>query len=330
MYSRIDRISSAFTNRLKFFRKGIGDKVYLDKLEDEFRAFSYLPNIDIEWIGSRRVFSGKILTGKFLSPYEKFLPEECKYAYIKMLVPNLLPKDEYSLCIHFAATGDQGFYKRLLGMAVPLFRKKIVSVILEIPYYGLRKPKGQWNVFVNYLSDFFKMAAGTVLEGLCLIKHFESQGYKNIAVTGISMGGIISGYVGAFCDSRVPVISCLGPHSPEPVFFKGFLAGSIHWKALAKDLGSIDAAKEYVRSRMSLCELTSLNIPKAVDSSIVIGGLIDGYVLPESVQTLHDYWKGSELRWVKAGHVSGIFSKAKEFRKAIIEALARENVRIKS
>lgn len=325
MKSKIDRIASAFTNRFKFFKKGLGDISYLESLEQELNVFSKIPSIDIEWTNSRRVFSGRILSGKFTSPYSNLLPEESKIAYIKMLVPNLLPEEKFSLCIHFAATGDQGFYKRLLGMAVPLFRKKIISVILEIPYYGIRKPKKQFNVFVNTLSDFFKMAAGTILEGLCLVQHFQKEGYRNIGVTGISMGGIIASYVGSFSRSRVPVISCLGPHSPEPVFMRGMLSGSIHWKALSQDFGGdIEKAREYVRSRMTLYELTSLPIPLAVDSSILIGGLADGFVLPESVEKLQEHWKGSELRWIESGHVSGIFTKTKHFRRAIVDALARE------
>jgi len=324
MYSKIDKLASSFTNRLKFFKKGIGDFTYLESLQNELEFFLSSPNIDINWTKTQEIFSRKILSGNFLSPYSHHLPEESKIAYIKMLVPKNIPPKPF-VCIHFAATGDQGFSKRLLGLALPLLKKKIISVILEIPYYGKRKPKTQFHVFVNTLSDFFKMAAGTILEGISLVNYFQKEGYPIVAVTGISMGGIIASYVGAFCRLRTPVISCLGPHSPESVFLKGMLSNSVAWQAIAKDLdGDIQTAREYVRSRMILYELTSLPVPLAVNSSIVIGGTKDGYVLPESVQRLHEHWKGSELRWVKAGHVSGIFTKTKQFRKAIVDAFLKE------
>jgi hypothetical protein len=45
--------------------------------------------------------------------------------------------------LHFAATGNEGFSRRRTAFAKPLARADISSMILENPYYGLRRPAGQ-------------------------------------------------------------------------------------------------------------------------------------------------------------------------------------------
>lgn len=49
----------------------------------------------------------------------------------------------------------------------------------------------------------------------------------------------------------------------------------------------------------------------------------DAYVSRESVQQLHRYWGGSELRMVSGGHVSAFVMHQEAFRGAIRDSLRR-------
>ena len=49
----------------------------------------------------------------------------------------------------------------------------------------------------------------------------------------------------------------------------------------------------------------------------------DGYVPDHSVLKLQKAWPGSEVRWVRGGHVSSFILHNKTFQKAIIDGLDR-------
>jgi predicted alpha/beta hydrolase family esterase len=60
-----------------------------------------------------------------------------------------------------------------------------------------------------------------------------------------------------------------------------------------------------------------------VDAAIVVGGAKDGYVLAEETQRLHDYWSGSTLRWLPAGHVTALMFFRGALRDAVADATAK-------
>lgn len=48
----------------------------------------------------------------------------------------------------YAGTGDHFFYRRRHLMALPLLRERgVASLLLENPFYGLRKPAAQGIIF---------------------------------------------------------------------------------------------------------------------------------------------------------------------------------------
>lgn len=77
-------------------------------------------------------------------------------------------------------------------MVKPLLKHGIGSIILENPYYGLRKPKSQLYSCLPYVSDIFVMGGCLVLEGLVLLHMCEKMGFGPLGVTGLSMGGHVS------------------------------------------------------------------------------------------------------------------------------------------
>lgn len=77
-------------------------------------------------------------------------------------------------------------------MAKPLIKHGIGSIILENPYYGLRKPKSQVCSSLAYVSDIFVMGGCLILECLVLLHMCEDMGFGPLGITGLSMGGHVS------------------------------------------------------------------------------------------------------------------------------------------
>lgn len=73
-------------------------------------------------------------------------------------------------------------------MAKPLLQQGIGSIILENPYYGLRKPANQVRSSVHYVSDIFFMGACLIFECIVLLNWAETLGFGPLGITGISMG----------------------------------------------------------------------------------------------------------------------------------------------
>ena len=57
------------------------------------------------------------------------------------------------MVVAFAATGDEGFDGRRNRLSVPLAARGIASILLEMPFYGLRRPEGQEGPKVRHVSD---------------------------------------------------------------------------------------------------------------------------------------------------------------------------------
>ncbi len=78
-------------------------------------------------------------------------------------------------------------------MARPLLKEYgIASIILENPFYGLRKPKEQLRSSLHNVSDLFVMGGALILETLALLHWCEKEGYGPLGVSGVSMGGHVS------------------------------------------------------------------------------------------------------------------------------------------
>lgn len=74
-----------------------------------------------------------------------------------------------------------------------------------------------------------------------------------------------------------------------------------------------------LRSSTNLCPLR----PRRPDAAVMVAARDDAYVSVESVEAVHRYWAGSEMRMVPGGHVSGFLMQQPAFRKAVADSLKR-------
>lgn len=63
--------------------------------------------------------------------------------------------------------------------------------------------------------------------------------------------------------------------------------------------------------------------PRCTKAAVLVGATEDAYVSPQSVLELAEHWPGSEVRWVKGGHVSAFLLQRNAFRQAISDSISR-------
>jgi len=71
----------------------------------------------------------------------------------------------------------------------------------------------------------------------------------------------------------------------------------------------------------AVADITNFRFPIRVDAAVVSGCRRDGYVLQSETERLHRHWKGSRLRWIKAGHFSALVTQRQTLCECVEEAM---------
>ncbi|XP_058449175.1 protein ABHD18 [Malaya genurostris] len=230
----------------KFFCKGWGKPENLERLF-EFRkiisnraACSKLVPRDypVEITKEEQTSDCKIIEGKFKTPLEIYLPglvpDVVQDAHFQMLLPHKWNDERFKpMCIHLAGTGDHYFWKRRNLIAKPLLKEaNLGAIILENPFYGLRKPKDQKASSLHNVSDIFVMGGCLVLESLVLLNWCERNGYGPLGITGLSMGGHMASLAATNWPKPLVLVPCLSWSTASAVFTEGVMSHSISWDVL--------------------------------------------------------------------------------------------------
>uniref|UniRef100_A0A182T5E6 Protein ABHD18 n=1 Tax=Anopheles maculatus TaxID=74869 RepID=A0A182T5E6_9DIPT len=180
----------------------------------------------------------KILEGKFISPLEIYMPglvpDVAQNAHFQILLPLKWNDERFKpICIHLAGTGDHYFWKRRNLIAKPLLKEaNLGAIILENPFYGLRKPKEQRASSLQNVSDIFVMGGCLVLESLVLLNWCERNGYGPLGITGLSMGGHMASLAATNWPKPLVLVPCLSWSTASSVFTEGVMSHSINWDVL--------------------------------------------------------------------------------------------------
>lgn len=319
--SLLDHLYARLANRRLFFTGGWGDLASIREVQAQGFDPGPSRDIDITWETESRIDGAVVRHGHFASPdIGLSLPDESRTAYIEWLMPERSSSDT-PVCLHLAATGDEGFTRRRKAFALPLAKSGIGSMILENPYYGRRRPAGQHSKMLRCFSDIWTMGVATVQEGRSLSNWLLTQGYARQASCGISMGGHMAAKVGVLSDVPMAVVGCVTPHSAAAVFTEGLLMNYCDWQALNTGPGSPESAYDRMRELLGLTDIRLLPLPAQPKAAFLIGAAKDAYIPAASVQALHHHWPGSTLRWIPSGHVGAFLFYRKHFLNAIREAL---------
>ena len=293
---------------LKVFKGGWGDADLIDVIAVPTDPQSPAP-ITITWVQEHRADDLLLRDGTFPSP-ANHLPAAARTAGVRMVVP---PVANGRLVVMMAAWNDHG-YRTRSGLAAPLAKAGVTTLMLENPYYGTRRP---WDdPPIRTVADFAIMGRAAIDEGMALLAHFGAD--YEVGVAGYSMGGNIAALTGAMMDRRVAIAALAASHSPGPVWADGIIRHMVDWDALG-------GGDPRARLRTELARATVLDLPASAHTAtaVIVGGSRDGYIPRAAVEALHAHWPGSELRWLPAGHATMIWRQKDALVEAILASLDR-------
>ncbi|CAK1590324.1 unnamed protein product [Parnassius mnemosyne] len=242
------RLDAVYRSMLltKFFTKGWGKPENLRRLF-EFRkvvsnrdeCFKLVErDYPVTITKEQNLTDCKLVEGYFLTPLEKYLPgivpEIAQKAHFQALLPVHWPEPGCKpVCLHLAGTGDHFFWRRRNLMVKPLLKEAAIGgIILENPFYGLRKPTDQIRSSLHNVSDIFVMGGCLILESLVLFHWCERNGLGPLGVTGLSMGGHMASLAATNWPKPMVLVPCLSWSTASAVFLQGVMSHSINWDLL--------------------------------------------------------------------------------------------------
>jgi len=321
--SLLDRTYAAWSNRRLFFRKGWGDLVLLEEALRQEAPLDPARPVSPAWEEPREAGDAVLKQGSFPSPFDRpGFPAESRTAYVELVLPRGWSR-QTPVCLHFAATGDEGFDRRRKALALPLIRHGIGSLILENPFYGRRRPPGQHSKMLNLFSDLWLMAGATIMEGRALLDWLRREGFQRLGVCGISMGGSMAGQAAALDREPLAVTALITPHSASAVFTEGILKNYCAWDILDRQLDGPGNALARMRKLLDHTDIRRLPPLGRPEAAFLVGARADAYISRESVENVHRHWPGSTLTWVESGHVGAFLFHRGLWVEAVRNSFAR-------
>ncbi|CAF0777653.1 unnamed protein product [Adineta ricciae] len=304
-----------------------------------------------------------ILDAKFPSPlavhFPHLVPPEVATAHFQLVLPHnhRLGIDSIPIGICYPGTGDQGYTRRRVLTANPLIKQYgIGSIILENPFYGLRKPKHQVRSSLFYVTDLLVMGGALMLETMLLLHWCQKMKLTPAILHGFSLGGHMASLAFTTWPGPLSLLSCASWSTSSTAFCEGVLSRTIPWPLLKKQFYENKAYQtfyEYLRDgekssrsnlipidpvkdmmRLVMDEFTSLekyarppesNMPNAM----FIVGTHDGYVLRHGIPDMNDLWPGCHVRYIPYGHISAFLFNQSVFHHATAEMLQRQQPDVK-
>ncbi|GMQ85209.1 MAG: hypothetical protein BMS9Abin07_0774 [Acidimicrobiia bacterium] len=309
----IDRIGAAVVSRgprrLRFFTDGWGGSEHLTDLS--------LPSdpphpVSIEWVHEWSDNGLATSVGLFESPLADSLPPRSRFAAVTRVAPGRPTRRTVVLM----AAWNEHDSKARFDIARRLAEHGITSLVVENPYYGVRRPRdGQP---IRTVADFATMGSAAIAEGRALLATIHHNG-ETAGISGYSMGGNVAALISATMPFPVASAPLAAAHSPAPVYLDGALRGGIDWEALGGEASAAPALR-----RMML-EASVRAVPAAEHTrhAVIVAATADGYVPRESTEMLHRHWPGSELRWVAGGHATLLWFRKQLLADAIVDAFDR-------
>ena len=310
----IDQLGGAIVShgpdRLRFFTDGWGDMSVVDGAT---MPTGQTDPIAIEWVAESTDAGLAVSVGIFESPAE-ILPDHARYGAVTCVMP---PQGAERIVVLMAAWNEHDSRARF-GIARRLALHGIGSLVLENPYYGIRRPEDHDGQPIRTVADFFRMGIGAVVEGRGLLATVASSG-RVPGVAGYSMGGNMAALVSASTPFPIATAPLAAAYSPSPVYLDGALRGGIAWKAL----GGKPAAEPKLREALLTASALDLPARDHARYAVLVSAKSDGYVPAATTEALHAHWPGSELRWISGGHATLLWFHKGAFATAIADSFDR-------
>jgi len=271
------------------------------------------PPITIDWLSDSVDEGIGTSVGIFESPVAT-LPDHARHG----AVTRILPEAGADRMVVLMAAWNEHDSRARFGIARRLAQRGIGSLVLENPYYGIRRPTDHDGQPIRTVADFFQMGIGAVTEGRGLLATVREEGFTP-GVAGYSMGGNIAALVSSTMPFPVATAPLAASYSPAPVYLDGALRGGIDWAAL----GGESSAEPRLRETLLRASVLDRPAPDHARHTVMVSARSDGYVPPAATQALHAHWPGSELRWVGGGHATLLWMHKSALAAAIEDSFLR-------
>ncbi len=310
----LDVLIAALSRRSKMFSPGWGDEEVLGGLRGQVSQHDCLDLISIVWKKADQRNHVACRDGEFPSPLTR-LPAEARTVHLRAWTR----EGNEEACVILAGSHDEGYKirERVFGSLV---QRGIDLYFLENPYYGVRRIPGGLSALK--VSDQALMALGMVLEARALLASLQPQ-YKKLAAAGYSMGGHMAAITAAVTPFPIACAALATGASASSIYTRGLMSWCIDFDRLAEQPAQRAGAQERLHRFFDAADITNYPIPLRVDASIILGCKRDGYVLRSETERLHQYWGGSTLRWLNAGHFSALITSRKTLCDCLAEAISK-------
>ncbi len=310
----LDVVAAWLTCRDKLFSRGWGDESLLTDLVQR-ASFAHPPGfISIDWSDPVRRAGTIRRDGTFISPLD-LLPPATRTVHVRAW----FKPGNTAACVILAASRDEGYKMRERTFGA-LIDRGLDLYLLENPFYGRRRTSSSASLAT--FSDHMLMNLGSVWEARVLLEYLRGS-YGKLTVAGYSMGGHMAAITAAVTPFPVACAALATGASAAPIYTKGLLSWSVNLDALAAKPGQQLAVRERLHLLIEAGDLTRHDPPMRADAAVVVGGLRDGYIMAEETERLHQYWSGSTLRWLSAGHVTALIFFRGALRDAVADATAK-------
>lgn len=252
----------------------------------------------------------------FDSPAEAWLPREVARARVRHYPTRNTSR---GALVVLAASREEGYDLREAIWAPLAERERVDVFLLENAYYGARRARGQRSASLPTVLDQLRMSVATVAEVDGLVRRLELDGFGRVGVTGYSMGGAIAALAGALVRRPFAVVPMAATLRPSTIYTEGLLSRSVAFDALDP---SPAEGRRRLAELFGVADMSRFPPPVAVEASVLVGARSDGFVSREGTLGLARHW-GAELRWIRGGHVSALFSGRRAMRRAALDALER-------
>jgi hypothetical protein len=307
----------------RFFSQGWGDQAAMDEVRRRIASGQRPADIAVKWESEWTRYLGHVARdGYFETPcFQPYLPAECRTCHFRLILPE--PEARCPVYLQMATSGEQGYRAREANFAIPLLARGHGSLILEHPYLGRRRPLGQHSTRLDHVSDFLLLGGTAVEEARSLLQWLRSEGYRQLGITGVSIGGHLAALAGVLTEFDVAIVPYVAPHSATPVFSEGLLKKACDWEELAGNSPDPWSAIRQLRGCLHFTGLEHFPPPRNKPAVIAVAALDDRFVPRHSTETLSRHWPGVEFRWLRGGHVSSIVGHREMHLAALFDAMAR-------
>ncbi len=320
-----DQVASGMFGRARLFADGFGDLAQLAALVEHVRGYAPrgAPTIELSWDSPERRDprgSAVILRGRFESPARAILPRESAIAFVEWWRP-VVEHARPRTCVLLAATGEEGFALRR-RLAAALVREGIGALMLENPLYGRRRPAGQTFALLRTVTEQFAMNTATVDEAHALLGWLGERGHR-LGVTGYSQGGMMAVFAAALTTRAVAAIPRACGAAAAAIFTEDALSRRFDWDRLAHAFGDRELARSHLARCLEPIDARRFPPPQAPEAAILVASRHDRFIRVADVEALHHHWRGAELRWMPAGHLTGALLHGGLQLRAIVDAFER-------